>query len=262
MCLGNKNTILVFGAIAGIVASCMLGVFSQTAFSGHKTDEYVACVQACRDTWGYKGNWRDVFNIELQLCYQECNIEYLNKLAANAAELREWVPKICNNPDKAYFQYSPGETIPLTVGRWENPNYPSDWTVDGYFMDETAYYLSEPGDIQHVTFEYASDPTIAWTLIGSTATSEDGFWTVDWVTPWDSGTYFVRATMDSASLGDLEGDLAGHSQVSPSGGVGGIAELPDVSDPSSPPYAAIVALGAAALVALTAGGWYARRRLS
>ena len=44
--------------------------------------------------------------------------------------------------------------------------------------------------------------------------------------------------------------------------VGGIAELPDVSDSSGRNYMALAALAAAALVALTAGGWYARRRLS
>jgi len=56
-------------------------------------------------------------------------------------------------------------------------------------------------------------------------------------------------------------------------GVGGIVELPvgrsdapaqaaEGSDPSSPPYAAVAAGIAAALVALTASAWYARRRFS
>jgi hypothetical protein len=43
--------------------------------------------------------------------------------------------------------------------------------------------------------------------------------------------------------------------------VGGLAELPDVSGSSSPPYAAIARGLAAAALAITAGGWYARRRL-
>jgi hypothetical protein len=42
--------------------------------------------------------------------------------------------------------------------------------------------------------------------------------------------------------------------------VGGLAELPDVSDSSSPSYIALAGLAAAALVALSAGAWYARRR--
>jgi V8-like Glu-specific endopeptidase len=42
--------------------------------------------------------------------------------------------------------------------------------------------------------------------------------------------------------------------------VGGLAQLPDVSDSSARNYIALAALGAAALVALTAGAWYARRR--
>ena len=44
------------------------------------------------------------------------------------------------------------------------------------------------------------------------------------------------------------------------GAVGGLAELADVSDSSSPNYVALAGLGAAALVALSAGAWYARRR--
>jgi hypothetical protein len=44
-------------------------------------------------------------------------------------------------------------------------------------------------------------------------------------------------------------------------GVGGIAELPDVSGSSAPNHLALAGL-AAALIALTAGGWYARRRFS
>lgn len=44
--------------------------------------------------------------------------------------------------------------------------------------------------------------------------------------------------------------------------VGGIAELPDVSDSSAASYLALAGLAAAALVALTTGGWYARGRFS
>jgi len=42
--------------------------------------------------------------------------------------------------------------------------------------------------------------------------------------------------------------------------VGGIAQLPDVSDSSGRNYIHLSGLAAAALVALTAGAWYARRR--
>lgn len=42
--------------------------------------------------------------------------------------------------------------------------------------------------------------------------------------------------------------------------VGGIAELPDVPSPSAPNYTLLTGAIAAALVALGAGGWYARRR--
>jgi hypothetical protein len=42
--------------------------------------------------------------------------------------------------------------------------------------------------------------------------------------------------------------------------VGGLAELPDVSGSSSPNYIALAGVAAAALVALSASAWYARRR--
>lgn len=42
--------------------------------------------------------------------------------------------------------------------------------------------------------------------------------------------------------------------------VGGVAELPEISDSAGPNYLALAALAAAALVALTAGAWYARRQ--
>jgi hypothetical protein len=42
--------------------------------------------------------------------------------------------------------------------------------------------------------------------------------------------------------------------------VGGVAQLPDASGPSGPNYLALAGLAAALLVALSAGGWYARRR--
>jgi hypothetical protein len=42
--------------------------------------------------------------------------------------------------------------------------------------------------------------------------------------------------------------------------VGGVAELPEVSGSAGPNYMALAGLAAAALVALSAGAWYARRR--
>jgi hypothetical protein len=42
--------------------------------------------------------------------------------------------------------------------------------------------------------------------------------------------------------------------------VGGTAQLPDASGSSGRNYIAVAALAVAGLLALTAGGWYARRR--
>jgi len=59
--------------------------------------------------------------------------------------------------------------------------------------------------------------------------------------------------------GDANGrrDVFVHDRSAP---VGGIAELPDISGRPAPDYTALAGLAAAALAALTAGAWYARRR--
>jgi len=61
----------------------------------------------------------------------------------------------------------------------------------------------------------------------------------------------------NADQADSDGDTIGDVCDIP---VGGIAELPEVSDSSARIYIALAGLAAAALVALTASAWYARRR--
>lgn len=58
-----------------------------------------------------------------------------------------------------------------------------------------------------------------------------------------------QADSDGDGIGDACEDV-----------VGGIAELPEVSDSPGRNYTALAGLAAVALVALTAGAWYARRR--
>jgi hypothetical protein len=57
--------------------------------------------------------------------------------------------------------------------------------------------------------------------------------------------------------GDSDGDAIGDACDSP---VDGIAELPDLSESSGPNYIVLAGVAAAALTALTAAAWYARRR--
>jgi hypothetical protein len=59
---------------------------------------------------------------------------------------------------------------------------------------------------------------------------------------------------------DTDGDGIGDACDQAPPPVGGIAELPDVSDSSAHNCVTLPALAAAAVVALTAGAWYARRR--
>jgi hypothetical protein len=78
----------------------------------------------------------------------------------------------------------------------------------------------------------------------------------------DGGGNWVAVWHSNDSLGGTIGtdmDVLYSTELQ-AGPVGGIAELPDVSDSAGRNYAALAGLAAAALLALGAGGWYARRR--
>ena len=82
----------------------------------------------------------------------------------------------------------------------------------------------------------------------------------------DQFGWSVAVSGDTAVVGayqeDAGGSQAGAAYVfqQPVAPVGGLAELPDVAGSSGPNYAVLAALAGLALVALTAGAWYARRR--
>jgi hypothetical protein len=86
---------------------------------------------------------------------------------------------------------------------------------------------------------------------GSTTTNDDA--TGTWSYPGA-----VTGPNITATVTDASGNTSEFSIYSPP--VGGLAELPDVCGSSAPNYIALAGLAAAALVALTAGAWYARRR--
>ena len=79
----------------------------------------------------------------------------------------------------------------------------------------------------------------------------------------------VTFSLNAAPLTAYVSDLGTHAVTRDTGmlaineacsdAVGGIAELPDVSGSAGRSYVALAGLAAAALVALGAGGWYARR---
>jgi len=87
---------------------------------------------------------------------------------------------------------------------------------------------------------------------GSTTTNDDA--TGTWTYPGA-----VTGPNITATITDADGNTSEFSAYSLPP-VGGIAELLDVSDSSGRNYVAIAGLAAAALLALSAGGWYARRR--
>jgi hypothetical protein len=109
----------------------------------------------------------------------------------------------------------------------------------------------------------STDNGVTWTapaaLNHNAATdSEDDWWpqvTTDgaghWVAVWQLLGY------PAGPLGEDADILYATEGPEP---VGGLAELPDVSGSSGRNYAALAGLAAAALLALGAGGWYARKR--
>jgi hypothetical protein len=99
---------------------------------------------------------------------------------------------------------------------------------------------------------------LAW-ITGDDASIGPGLCTYDAAS--ETGVLIVLHILNEDPF-DLEFSLRAtgvHPDSSPSG-VGGTAELPDVSPSSGPNYVALAGLAAAALLALAAGGWHARRR--
>ncbi|GAG48239.1 unnamed protein product, partial [marine sediment metagenome] len=70
----------------------------------------------------------------------------------------------------------------------------------------------------------------------------------------------ATGTPQNMSVVGQIGPLPNLALAVPISPVGGLAELPDVADSAGRNYVAIAGLAAAALVALSAGTWYARRR--
>jgi hypothetical protein len=91
-------------------------------------------------------------------------------------------------------------------------------------------------------------------LLGETTTLGDGTFSTDANTPsLPAGHYLLDAI-------DAEGNIGLEVITVTTPPVGGITALPGASGSSAPNYTLLAGLAAAALLALTAGAWYARRR--
>jgi len=137
-------------------------------------------------------------------------------------------------------------------------------------LEENA--IEVPGQLYYSQWDTGGDGSVDDAVIGPVRKMGQyhvGVVAEDGAAPTDTYTLTVEAAGQSITLAQdvpvsgipsggytIESTESGISETS----VGGIAELPNVADSPAPAYLTLVGLAAVALLALTAGGWFARRR--
>jgi C1A family cysteine protease len=151
---------------------------------------------------------------------------------------------------------------------------PSDQaTIKQYAVDEgpLAVALDMDGTFDNGIYRCASPDELNHAVVIAGYNDVGGYWIVknSWGASWNGDGYF------NVGYGECLIETAVFYAEAPGavpGAVGGMADFPDIdgSAPrtadssgasSGPPYAAVAA-GVAGVLAIAAGGWYARRRLS
>jgi len=134
-----------------------------------------------------------------------------------------------------------------------------NWLAVWYSFDSLGGTIGQDGDI---LVARSTDNGATWTApaaLNTNAATDSGSDSRPHVAT-DGAGHWVAVWESNDDLGGIATDpdiLYAKEPVAP---VGGIAQLPDVSHSSGRNYIVLAALAAAALVALGAGGWYARRR--
>jgi hypothetical protein len=122
----------------------------------------------------------------------------------------------------------------------ELPDSVSPYVADAYYLVGAG--IEGDGTLVRVGLDIGASGVVTFSL------------DADPQTAYKSGVGNHPIVLDSGML--AINDYCGNPPV------GGIAELPDVSNLAARNYIGLAGLAAAAAVALAAGGWYARRRLS
>jgi hypothetical protein len=150
----------------------------------------------------------------------------------------------------------------LAIDRWGH--WVTVWWSDEDLFDPNLG--ASIGTDDDILVSRSSNDGISWTAsvaLNTNGASDTGDDRLPQVTTSVTGAW-VAVWLSYENLGGTLGTdsdiLYATEYTPPYPPVGGIAELPQVSDSSGPNYIALAGLAAAALVALTAGARYARRR--
>jgi hypothetical protein len=167
-----------------------------------------------------------------------------------------------NNSYSLWIQAEPVSNNKLTIVDDQDPIPPSAYVLtsanDPSGAQETVV-TDANGDFGPVAiWAIESLPTVLkYDIVADSQTSG----TVGKYDVYTAGSIFPKDFIDSPGFQGFVVAEAPTATPTP-GSVGGIAELPDVASSSVPNHIPLAGLTTAALLALTAGGWYAKRRLS
>jgi murein DD-endopeptidase MepM/ murein hydrolase activator NlpD len=259
---------------AGATGVCGGGVHLHVELCGGLPDG-VDCTQDYHQSWD--GQVVDGWTI-----HADCD-RYTDPPNCSATNYDNYMSKDSTQVLPCVPRQTPPECTRRKVGESHNPTYiPLLWVPFSLEQGGTSVFVISVATGQqrmHVSWQWGGSTVDGWltapdgsvidsaTIDPNVAYSTDATSAYYEITDPQAGDWTVHLFGADVPDGPEPVLVAAGSVSAPVGPVGGIAELADTaravslhSAPSKPPYAALAAGLTAALAALTAGVWYARRR--